>query len=252
MKPTALVMGTLVLVGTLAAGTATAQVTPEDVLSAVDEMSPEQVYELYEKLDAKLWHPLPEGFFTRLGVLFSVSGTTFDKVNLSSLGLAVGGLDVDRASGAEMSLLWQCFDPRFHLGVRGGSWYSRDSDRAAAGFSRVEVEGGHLSLACTYRLVRETEWQVWAEAAVGVAGMTVDILNTPLGAASTVRELEAGMWMGDIGAGAAWRFNPVLSLFGALGYRLTEDVDLEEGGDDIGASVDASGVSGRIGISANF
>jgi len=226
------------LVLVLAAATASAaEMTAEELLGAVDQMTPEQAQAFSQKLEAKLWQPVPEGFFSRLAGSVALSG---------------GELDVESVDAFDIGLLWRAFSPRLHLGLRMESWMASDSNLGPGGYSRVEVEGGGVTLVANYQLVRHDTWLVWAELGGGGGGVMVDTVDTPAGEATTLRSFDQDFGMGDARLGAAWRFNRALCLQVSGGYRFAESVELDEGGSETPVTVDASGPSGRIGLGVNF
>jgi hypothetical protein len=229
------------------------QVTPDDLIRAVDQMTPDQVNELQQKLDAKQWKPIPEGFFTRMSIDLGVSYSSLDTVDLGSLAMSGGDMDVENVSGLDLGLLWRVGEgDRFRLGVRLGGWGAIDSNLAEAGYSRVELVGGYLALAANYQLIRSKSCLVWTEIAPGAGSVTIDTLNTPTGQPSTLRSFDGSFGQVDFQAGASWRFNPIMTLFMSGGYRLAESVDLEEGGRTRDAEFDASGFVGKFGLGVNY
>jgi hypothetical protein len=227
-------------------------VSPEDVLEAVEAMSPEQVEVLLKKLDAKLWEPVPESIFTRLSVLVAGSLHQFETVDLAPLGLTASGVDLSDADGAEVALFWQVIDPGLRIGIRMAGWEVWDSSSTVNGYSRAELQGGSLCIAASYFVLRDPSWQAWVDIAVGGAAVVVETLDTPAGQPSTIRELDNEFTVGEVGAGVAWRFNPVLALFGSAAYRLAESADLNEADNPANVEVDLSGFTGRIGIAFGF
>ena len=104
------------------------EVTPDDLIRAVDQMNPEQVHEFQQKLEAKLWKPVPQGFFRRMAVDLGVSFSSLDTVDLKSVSLSGGRMHVDKVSGLDLGLLWRVYGDRFRLGLRLGSWAATDSN----------------------------------------------------------------------------------------------------------------------------
>ncbi len=229
-----------------------AAVTPEEVLQAVDQMTPEQVHTLQRKLEGKMWKPIPEGFFTRMAVDVAASTHALDTVDLSGVALSGGQANVNGAGGMELGILWRVAGERLRLGLRFGSWGGNEANLGGGGYSRASVAGGHVSLAANYQLVRSPSWLVWTEAAPGAGGVTVETVNTPAGQPTTLREFEGGFGQLDLRAGAGWRFNPVLMLFLSGGYRFAESIELDEGGQSTDVKFDASGLSGQLGLGVNF
>lgn len=233
--------------------TAEAAVSPDDVLQAIDQMTVEQIHQLHQKLEAKIWEPVPEGFFTRLSADFGGSYSRLDKVDLSSVSLSGGDLDVKDAGGANFGLLWRVgAGDRFRLGTRFGSWHVRDSNRADEGYSRADVYGGLVSLAVNYQIMRSDSWILWTEVAPGGGWIGVDTLDTPAGAASTLRSFDRSFTHVDLQAGGSWRLNSAISFYLSGGYRWSEAVNLKEGGGSTDVRVDASGFGGRLGLAVNF
>ncbi len=248
MKTRLLAAVLLVSWGTLAHG----EVSPEDLIQAVDRMSPEQAHDLQQKLEAKLWEPVPQGFFTRMAVDIGVAYSSLDNVDLASLSLSSGGMDVDEVSGMDVSLLWRLFSERFRFGLRFGSWAARDSDLSEAGYSRAEVVGGNLSLVANYQWVRSDSWLVWTELAPGAGSIAVETVDTPAHQPTTLRSFDRSFGQLDLQAGASWRFNRVLCLFLSGGYRFAESLNLGEGGRATALEIDASGFTARGGLGVNF
>ena len=231
---------------------ASGEVTPDDLIQAVDQMSPEQVYEFQQKLEAKLWKPVPQGFFTRMAVDIGVSYSALDTVDLSSVTLSGGSMDVDAVGGIDLSLLWRILNERLRLGVRFGNWAAMDSNLADAGYTRAEVTGGNVSLVANYQLVRSDSWLLWAEVAPGAGAIAIEMVDTPTGEATTLRSLDGSFGQVDVLGGVSLRLNPVIACFLTAGYRFAESVDLEEGGKTTAMEVDATGFNARTGLGVNF
>jgi len=228
------------------------EVSPDDVIRAVDQMTPEQVQDFQQKLEAKMWKPVPQGFFTRMAVDVGVSYSSLDTVDLSSVSLSGGRMDVDSVSGLDLGVLWQVFSDRFRFGLRFGGLASTDSNLAGAGYSRADVAAGNASLAANYQWVRSDSWLLWTEIAPGAGSAAIETVDTPAGQATTLRSFDGSFGLLDLQAGVSWRFNPVLALSLSGGYRFAESVDMEEGGRTSGVEFDASGFNGRGGLAVNF
>ncbi len=236
------------------AGICTAQsaVSPEDLLAAFDQMTPEQVYELEQKLEAKLWQPIPEGFFTRMAIEFGGSYAELDTVDLSSVTLSGGNMDVSEAAGPSFGLFWRMRNERFRLGLRADAWSATDSNLSDEGYSRADLDGGTISLAAQYQWIRSDRWLMWTELAPGIGFVVLDTVDTPAGQATTLRRFDGTFTHVSVQGGVAWRMNPVLSLMVSGGYRFAESVTLDEGGRSTRVDVDPSGFSSRFGIGLNF
>ena len=226
--------------------------SPDDLLRAVDQMSPEQAHQLQQKLEAKLWDPVPQGFFTEMAVDIGVGYSSLDKVDLASLSLSSDGLEIDEVSGIDLSLLWRLFGDRFRFGLRLGSRTARDSAFPRAGYSRAELAGGGLSLVTNYQWIRSDSWLLWTEVAPGVGSIEIETVDTPAGQSTTLRSFDGSYGFVDVQAGASWRVNRVLSLFLSGGHRFAESMNLDEGGRTTALKVDASGFAGRAGLGINF
>lgn len=247
MKTMAMLGLGLVLAGSLARGA-----TPEELLQAVDQMTPEQAYAFSEKLDAKLWQGVPEGFFTRMAIDFGVSGSTLDTVDLGGVSLSSSDLDLEDVGGFDVGILWQAFHPRMRLGLRFTGWSATDSNLGDAGYSRVDLTGGELLAAAHVAWVRSKSWILWTELDAGVGSIILDTIDTPAGDATTLRRFDGDYGVGVLQAGAMWRFNPALAIQLSGGYRFAESVTLEEGTRESTPELDASGPLARIGLGVNF
>lgn len=248
MKANRLVIGSFLL----GVAMANAEIKPDDLIRAVNQMSPEQANEFQQKLEARMWKPIPQGFFTRMAADVAISSASLDSVKLSSISLSGGDMDVDQVGGLDLGLLWRIFNDRFRFGFRLGSWAVADSNLGPAGYSRAEVAGGSFSLAANYQWVRSESWLLWTEVALGSGTVAIETVDTPIGHATTIRELGGTFGQADVQIGASWRFNPVLSLFLSGGYRMAESVDLDEGGQTSSVKFDASGFNSRVGLGVNF
>jgi hypothetical protein len=103
-----------------------------------------------------------------------------------------------------------------------------------------------------YQFVRDTHWQVFAQAAAGVGGARLDTLDTPKGQATTIHSYDAGFPWAQVQVGVALRANPVLTLFAGGGYRFAGSATLSEGGESQHGKLDLSGATGRLGLAFNF
>lgn len=248
MKMKYLIVGVaLALVAPFARG-----VSPEDLINAVDAMTPEQVQLFQQKLEARFWEPVPEGFFTRMGVDVAATVSTPDKANLSSVSLSGGPMDLDTVAGASFGLLWRVTNERLRLGLRVDQGVAMDSNLTDAGYSRVTLNTGTMSLAVNVQCLRTDRWLLWTEVAPGFGYVEVETVNTPTGQPTTIRSLDQAFSHVDLVAGVSWRMNPVLSLFLSGGYRVAESVDLDEGGRSTPVAFDASGFTGRLGLGINL
>lgn len=227
-------------------------VTPEDLIEAVDRMSPDQAFELKQKLDAKLLKPVPPAFFTRMAFDFGTVFSIPDTVDLGAMPLSGGEMDLDPIEGFDFGILWEIADPRFRLGFRFGGWSAIDSNLGDGGYSRAELAGGHASLAANCQWVRSKSWLLWTEVAPGMGAVALETLNTPAGQATTVREFSEAFGLVDLQSGVSMRINPIFSIYVSGGYRFAEAVDLEEGGRRSDVEFDASGFIARCGVGINF
>jgi hypothetical protein len=222
-------------VAALACGTAAwGAVTPDEVIGAVDTMTPEQALLFSQKLESKLWKPIPEGFFSRMAL---------------DLGVWAGSLN---DGGLDLGLFWRAFDPRFRLGLRMGSWGASDSNLEPGGYSRADLTGASLALAANMQWVRNAQWLVWTEVAPGIGSVRLELVNTPAGQATTLRTVDGGYAQLDLQAGVALRVNPVLTVSLSGGYRLADGIDLNEGGEETVLDFDASGAFARVALGFNF
>ena len=236
----------------LVQGNVLAEVTPEALLEAVDQMSPAQVLQFQQSLEAKLWEPVPVGFFTRLAVEVGGWASRLDRINYDEVALVVDDLDVDMINGMDVQLLWRVSPERLRLGFNAGLWQSSHARLRDAGYSSIDVSGGSLALVAHYQWLRsDTVWG-WAQVAPGISTLSITTVNTPTDEATTLRRFEADYWEVTLLGGLAWRFNPVLHLAVAGGYRFTETLDMDEGGRSSDIRFRGDGAIGRISLGANF
>jgi hypothetical protein len=231
---------------------AAAETGAQELLNAVDKMTPDEALLFQQKLEAKLWRPLPEGFFTRMSISFSVEGSGLARVSPGSQSKTGEALDLTRASGGELTILWNVGDPRLRLGLELGSLLASDSRLADGSYARRDLQGGLVGVVANVQLIRERCWDLFTQASAGFGGMLLDTLDTPKGQASTIHSYDASFPWAQLQVGAAWRPNPVLTLFVSGGYRLAERVALSEGGEEQHGKLDVSGATGRVGIGFNF
>ena len=229
-----------------------AESSAQALLNTVDKMTPEEAQLFQQKLEAKFWQPLPESFFSRMSVSLAMEASGLAKVNPGSLSKTGGELDMNRASGGDVTILWNVFDPKLRLGLELGSLLASDSKLADGNYARMDLQSGLGALVVNYQLIKRPHWYLFTQATAGVGGARLDTLDTPKGQASTMRSYDASFSWAQLQAGAAWRPNPVLTLFLSGGYRFAERVDLKEGGDGHHGQLDMSGASGRLGLAFNF
>jgi hypothetical protein len=229
-----------------------AEVGAQDLLNAVDKMTPDEAQLFYQKLESKFWKPLPEGFFTRMSVSIAAEGSGIAKVRPDNLSQTGAKLDMNRAGGGQVTILWNVCDPKLRLGVEFGSLLASDSKLEDDNYARMDLQSGLGALVVNYQLVKRPHWYLFTQATVGVGGARLETLDTPKGQASTMRSYDASFTWAQLQAGAAWRPNPVLTLFLSGGYLFAERVDLKEGGDEHHGQLDLSGASGRLGLAFNL
>ncbi len=231
---------------------ARAETSPQDLLNAVDKMTPDEAQLFYQKLESKFWKPLPEGFFTRLGVSVAAEISGLAKVSPGSQSALGSTLDLSRAGGGEVALLWQVGDPKLRLGLSFGSLLAGDSKLEDGSYARSDLMAGLGAVVLNYQLVRETHWQLFTQLSAGMGGARLDTLDTPKGQATTIHTYDAGFPWAQVQAGLAWRPNPVLTLFAGGGYRFAGAATLSEGGETERGKLDISGATGRFGLAFNF
>lgn len=236
----------------MAVGTVKAEVSPDDVLRAIDQMTPEQVMALSHKLESRFWEPIPTGFFTRMAIDVAVGGSQVHATGVDRMALSGGTMDVDDPAGVDIGILWRFNDPRQKMGIRFGSLTARDSNLGDAGYSRADLVGSHVVVPWHMQWLRSASFSLWTEASVGVGYVQIDTVDTPAGSGSTVRTLDREFVQGDLQAGASWYLNPAVNVFLAGGYRFADSVQLEEGGRKTDLKYDGSGPFGRIGLGVNF
>jgi len=229
-----------------------AETSAQDLLNAVDKMTPDEALLFRQKLEAKYWQPLPEGFFTRMSISIAAEVSGLSRVTPGSQSKTGGELDLNRASGGALTLLWNVCDPRLRLGLEFESLLASDSTLDDGSYARSDLQSGLLGLVVNYQLIRESCWELYAQGTAGFGGARLDTLDTPKGQASTEHSYDASFPWAQLQVGAAWRPNPVLTLFISGGYRFAGRADLHEGGEDQHGSLDISGATGRLGLGFNF
>jgi len=242
------------LLGWLTVTSFAAELTPEELIRAVDKMTPEQTVELMQRFDAKFWQPIPLGFFRRMAVDVGLSWSRPDSLTGSILDSASASPDLDQWGGLDFSILWRVDSRRTRLGLRFSSWAARDADMQAAGYTRAEALASQIALGLNYQWFTSptSPWIVWTEVSPGWATYELDVVNTPTGAATTWRTFEASYGFLDLFAGFSFRFNRALCLLVSGGYRFSDSADLDEGGRDVGSTIDTSGPVVRVGLGVNF
>ena len=229
-----------------------AEVTPEQLIGAVDQMTPEQAYELQQKLRAKSRKPAPPACFSRMAVSMGGSWSSLDTVDLSSVTLSGGDMDIEDVGGGDFSVLWRVFCDRTRVGVRFSSWEASDSNMRDSGYSSAKLTGSNVSLITNCQWIRSESWRVWTELNVGIASIDLETIDTPAGEPTTLRRFDEDFTVADLEVGASHQLNSVLSIYVSGGYRFAESVDLEEGGRDSAVELDASGAIARVGVGLNF
>lgn len=225
--------------------------TPDAVIKAVERMTPEQAYEFSQKLEARMWEPVPERFFTRLGIFVSVGSVTFEKVDVSGLDLASRDLAIEDMSGLEYGIMWRVAN-KTRVGLKAALWMSQDSRLTETGYSRAELDAAAVSLALNHWLVEKPKWALWTELDLGVGAAELRTANTPAGAATTDRYFEGDFVMANAQLGLAWRLNRLVSLYGAGSWRVASSGKLDEGGQKSSVEFDASGIGVQVGLGVNY
>lgn len=248
-----LVAGLLLCGGTARVSAAdSSPVTAEDLIKAVDGMTPEQAYEFQNKLEASSFKPVPKGFFSRMTFEVGGGSSEFDRVNLSGVTLSAGSLNVEEVDGQSMGVAWKFFDDRLRVGFAGAEWRAEESRLSDGTYSRVELKATDFTVTVAGQWVRTRHFLLWTKLGAGAGSVDLDIVDTPAGGGSTVRRLDADFPVLDVEVGAAWRFNQIFSLGLTGGYRFSDEVDFEEGGEEIAATIDPSGYIARLGLNVNF
>lgn len=225
--------------------------TPDAVIKAVEQMTPEQAYEFSQKLEARMWEPVPECIFTRLGFFISSAGTSLEKVDVSGLGLADCDLNIEDMSGVECGIIWRVAN-KTRVGLKGSFWMSQDSSLTEAGYSRAELDVSEMSLALNQRLIEKPRWALWTELDLGFRLAQLQTVNTPADAATTDRYFEGGFLVANAQLGLAWRLNRLLSLYGAGTWCFSSSENFYEGGEESNLEIDASGIRVHIGLGMNY
>lgn len=249
----------LLVVGLLVCGEAarvsaadSCAVSAEDLIRIADGMTPEQSYEFQNKLEASSLKPIPKGFFSRLTLDVSSGASQFDRVDLSGVTLSAGSLSVDEVDGQRLGVAWKFFDGMLRVGFSTTKWQAEDSLLSDGKYSQAELKATDSTLTVAGQWIRTKNLLLWTKLGAGAGAVDLDIVDTPAGSGSTVRKLNAEFPVLDLEIGAAWRFNPIVSLAFSGGYRFSDEVNFEEGGTEIGAKIDPSGYIARVGLNVNF
>jgi len=226
-------------------------VAPDDVIRAVERMTPDQAYEFSQKLEARMWEPVPESIFTRFGVFAAAASTSFKKVDISGVDLASRNLNIDDVMGLEYGIMWRVAR-KTRVGLKADIWMSQDSSLTEAGYSRVEFDASAMSVALNYRLFEERKWTLWTELDLGGGTVELRTANTPVATSTTDRYFDGDFAMANIQVGLAWRLNSLVSLYGSGSYRFASSGNFEEGGKKSNMEFDASGFGMQLGLGVNY
>lgn len=239
----------LVLASPLDAG----EIAPEDILKAIDQMTPEQAHEVEAKLAKRQWDPVPGGFFERLALNGSIAVLTMDEIDLDAFKLSTGeDLELEALGGSQMSIMWRLFSERFRAGFKFAGYMAEDSDMGPGGYSSVELTNDTAAITANYQIIRSNSFLWWTEASLGGGNLAMEIIDTPVGEATSVRHLKKEYGFGELASGIAWRFNSKLSLNGFAGYQFADEIELEEGGKSTGIELEPKGWKAGLGLSYNF
>jgi hypothetical protein len=225
--------------------------SPDVLIDAVERMTPEQAYDFSQKLEARMWEPVPESIFTRLGIFVSVVSASFDKVDVTGVDLASRDLDIEDLLGLEYGIMWRVAN-KTRVGIKADIWMSQDSSLTQAGYSRGELDAAAISLALNYRLFEKPKWVLWTELDLGGGAAELRTANTPAGGATTDRYFEGDFAMANAQVGLAWRLNRLVSLYGAGSWRFASSGKLDEGGEESSVEFDASGFGMQVGLGVNY
>ncbi len=228
------------------------EVTPSEVLDAVDKMTPEQALEFTQKLESRLWDPLPYGFFSSMAVMVGPSIHEIDSIEVPP---GVGGAAdarPDGAAGQEVSIIWRCMGEQTLVGLRFATLAGDESRTAGGGYQRTEILSGSVAVALHQQLVRSESWLLWVDVSGGYAGLEMEEVVTPAEGGSTVRYYDGGYAFGEVRGGATWRINPILGIYASGGYRFADDVSLDEGDIESGIDLDHSGACFQLGLAVNL
>lgn len=247
---------TRVMVGCVATlcvmGHAWAETTPDEIVAAVDKMTPEQAQELFHSVAKKMHENKGERRGSGLGLALSTAYASFDKVEVPFSTSAGEKLNIDEPWGAQLDITSRCRCERMRWGLRLAGWTPQDADISDAGYTRATLAAYEVSVLANVQLVRKPRFLVWGEAAGGRGSAALETLDTPAGEASTLRELTANYWVGDVRAGVAWRSRPGCAVFGTGGYRFANDTKWKEADRDTSARLDTSGFVASIGVAFNL
>lgn len=140
-----------------------------DLVDQVDELSPDRAYLLMNKLQAKVFEPVPEGFFTKLSVNVS-SGSAFVDPKAYKARLHPNFNDLDHLMTMKVNLLWKT-QSAFSFGFMLGGQMGREAEEiAAAIFESVSIRSGFFDLGVSCRLDLDESFFIAPALGVGVIG----------------------------------------------------------------------------------
>lgn len=226
-----------------------AQVAPEELIKAVDAMTPEQARELRHTLGEKL-APSPRASF-----YIAPSMSKYNKTGVEEgVKFSADEPDVSKIMGLAIGFTCEVL-PMVRIGPELGLNSVMDSDyKKDRGYSRATLQTVDGALVVQVKPMGFRHGSLWLDAAGGYGSAWLETLNTPSSEndSSTVREKSAGYWFVTPRLGAAWKLGRYAALFGTAGYRFAESVSMKQGGESTGPSFDSSGYEFRLGLGFNM
>lgn len=108
-------------------GAQAADIAPEDLVKAVDKMTPEQAHQLKRELDNKSRQTRKYAWFSRFSVEFAAVWERFDKYGIENESFSADKPDLEKSMGGVLALQWKPLD-YLGLGVEFGFYAGSDKD----------------------------------------------------------------------------------------------------------------------------
>jgi opacity protein-like surface antigen len=233
-------------------GVQAADLSPEDLIKAVDKMTPEQAHQVKRELDSKSRQTRSYAWLSQFSVEFAGVWERFDKYGIENERFSADKPDLEKSMGGALALQWKPLD-YLGLGVEYGFYAGSDKDLSNGSYSSAKLLGSHTAARIRLEFLKQRYVLAWADASVGMGSVAIETVDTPRGQATTLREYDADYWFATPAVGLAFRCTEGFSIFGQAGYRFCEKVDLKQGGSKLSdRELDGSGVELRLGVGFNI
>ncbi len=123
-----------------------------DLVKDVDQLSPEQAYEVMTKLQAKVLQPIPETFFTRLTVSVDGGAGAVNPKSYNDYLTARGGNKVNTLGVGKARILWRVSDNLLFGAIFSGSMSHQTREQQTGVYYRHSLLASSVDLALGYRI----------------------------------------------------------------------------------------------------